>query len=91
MVSINRILCAIDFSEHSRRALDHAVALARWYKARVTALYVFSPAPVAAVGPGITAFEPIVLTDIDCERSAQRADVRGGRIGSRCRRRRCGA
>jgi len=68
MVTINRILCAIDFSEHSRRALDHAVAIARWYEASVTVVYVFSPAPVAAVGPGMTAFQPIVLTDIDYER-----------------------
>ena len=68
MVTINRILCAIDFSEHSRRALDHAVAIARWYEASVTVVYVFSPAPVAAVGPGMTAFQPIVLTDLDYER-----------------------
>jgi nucleotide-binding universal stress UspA family protein len=68
MVTINRILCPIDFSEHSRRALDHAVAIARWYDASVTALYVFSPAPMAAVGPGSVMFEPIVLTDIDFQR-----------------------
>ncbi len=68
MVAINRILCAIDFSEHSRRALDHAVAIARWYEASVTALYVFSPAPAAAVAPGMAMIEPIVLTDVDRQR-----------------------
>jgi nucleotide-binding universal stress UspA family protein len=68
MVTISRILCAIDFSEHSRRALDHAMAIARWYEASVTALYVFSPAPVAAVGPGAPLFDPIVLTDVDLQR-----------------------
>jgi nucleotide-binding universal stress UspA family protein len=65
MIEIRRILCPVDFSDHSRRALDHAVAIARWYESTVTVLYVFSPAPVADVGPGPVAFEPIVLTDID--------------------------
>ena len=65
MIEIRRILCPIDFSEHSRRALDHAIAIARWYESTVTALYVFSSAPVAAFGPGPVAFEPIVLTAVD--------------------------
>jgi nucleotide-binding universal stress UspA family protein len=42
MVHISRILCPIDFSEFSRHALDHAAAVARWYEARLTVLYVFS-------------------------------------------------
>ena len=42
MIQITRILCPIDFSEFSRHALDHAVAIARWYNARLTVLYVFS-------------------------------------------------
>ena len=49
MIEIRRILCPIDFSDHSRRALDHAIAIARWYESTVTALHVFSPAPVAAL------------------------------------------
>ena len=31
MIEIRRILCPIDFSDCSRRALDHAVAIAKWY------------------------------------------------------------
>ena len=62
MIEIRRILCPIDFSDHSRRALDHAIAIARWYKSTVTVLQVFSPAPVAAVGPGHAVLDPIVLT-----------------------------
>lgn len=31
MIEIQRILCPIDFSDFSRRAFDHAVAIARWY------------------------------------------------------------
>ena len=65
MIEIRRILCPIDFSDFSRRALDHAIAIARWYASSVTALYVFSPAPVAAFRPGPVAFEPIVLTAAD--------------------------
>ena len=67
MIEIRRILCPVDFSDFSRRALDHAVAIAQWYEATVTALHVFSPAPVAAFGPGPVAFEPIVLTAVNCD------------------------
>ena len=31
MIEVKRILCPIDFSDHSRRALDYAVTIARWY------------------------------------------------------------
>ena len=65
MIDIRRILCPVDFSDFSRRALDHAIAIARWYESSVTALHVFSPAPVAAYGPGPVVFEPIVLTAVD--------------------------
>jgi nucleotide-binding universal stress UspA family protein len=40
MVEIQRILCPTDFSATSRRALEHAVAIARWYGSRITALHV---------------------------------------------------
>ena len=62
MIEIRRILCPIDFSDYSRRALDHAIAIARWYESTVTVLHVFSTAPVAAVGPGPVVLEPILLT-----------------------------
>ncbi|MEO8257318.1 MAG: universal stress protein [Acidobacteriota bacterium] len=52
MIEIRRILCPIDFSDYSRRALDHPVKIARWYESSITALHVFSPVPVAAYGPG---------------------------------------
>jgi nucleotide-binding universal stress UspA family protein len=65
MIEIRRILCPIDFSDHSRRALDHAVAIARWYESTVTALYIFSPAPVSTFGPDTVTLEPIVLTAAD--------------------------
>jgi nucleotide-binding universal stress UspA family protein len=43
MREINRILCPVDLSDVSRHAIDHAVLLARWYKARITALHVCNP------------------------------------------------
>ena len=49
MIEFNRILCPIDFSETSVRALAHAVALANWYEAQLTLLNVvptFEPVQV---------------------------------------------
>ena len=40
MISIRRILCPIDFSDTSRHALTHAVAIAKWYESHVTVLHV---------------------------------------------------
>jgi nucleotide-binding universal stress UspA family protein len=65
MIEIRRILCPVDFSDYSRRALDHAIAIARWYESTVTVLRVLSPVPVAAFGPGPVVLEPIVLTSVD--------------------------
>jgi len=45
VITIHRILCPTDFSEISRQALAHAVALARWYESEITLLYV---APLAS-------------------------------------------
>ena len=42
MVEIREILCPIDFSETSRHALEHAVAMAKWYTARLTAIHVLT-------------------------------------------------
>jgi nucleotide-binding universal stress UspA family protein len=40
VIGFRRILCPVDFSEFSRHALTHAVAMARRYEGRVTLLYV---------------------------------------------------
>jgi nucleotide-binding universal stress UspA family protein len=61
MIQMQRILCAVDFSDYSRRALDHAIAIARWYGSTVTVLHVFTPAPVGVPAPGVAAFEPVFL------------------------------
>ncbi len=46
MIVINRILCPVDFSEFSRRAVQHAARIAEWYESAVDLLHV-----VAAVAP----------------------------------------
>ena len=40
MVAINHVLCPVDFSDTSRLALDHALALTKLYHARVSVLHV---------------------------------------------------
>jgi nucleotide-binding universal stress UspA family protein len=62
MVRINRILCTIDFSDFSRDALQHGLALARWYSAQLTVLHVYQPlGPVRGL-PG-EAFLPPAAPD----------------------------
>jgi nucleotide-binding universal stress UspA family protein len=64
VIEIKQILCPIDFSNFSRRALDHAVALARWYGASVTALHVIPPVPsLLPLMP--TSGSPMVFTPED--------------------------
>lgn len=46
-----RILCPVDFSDTSRHAIDHALAIARWCKASITALYVSNLTSVAPGSP----------------------------------------
>jgi len=74
MIKIGRILCPVDFSDFSRRALDHAIAVARWYGSRLTVLYVYQPpapalAPLAALAAGPV--EPLVLSPGDREHLRQ--------------------
>ena len=42
MLQIRRILCPVDFSDASRHALTHAVTVAQWFGAGITALHVRS-------------------------------------------------
>lgn len=59
--SIARILCPIDFSDISHHALAHAAAIAKWYEAQLTMLYVFVSLPTVDV-------PPVVLEDEDRSR-----------------------
>lgn len=51
MIRIAHVLCPVDFSEISQHALDQAAAVARWYKSRLTLLYVFPDLPVMDLPP----------------------------------------
>lgn len=62
MIEIRRILCPIDFSDFSRHALDHAVAIARWYDSTVTLLHVQPILPVVAHSPAAAIPTPVALT-----------------------------
>ena len=57
MLNVRHVVCPIDFSEYSARALAHAVALARWYGARLTALHVWANIPAFDVIPTIKRFD----------------------------------
>ncbi|HXU90348.1 MAG TPA: universal stress protein, partial [Methylomirabilota bacterium] len=42
MIQVRHIVCCVDFSDFSRRALDHAVAVATWYEARLTVMHAYN-------------------------------------------------
>lgn len=52
MIEIRRILCPIDFSDYSRRALDHAVAIATWFESTITVLNIYPVVPAASYALG---------------------------------------
>jgi nucleotide-binding universal stress UspA family protein len=54
-IPMQHILCPTDYSEHSRQALERAIDLAAWFRARLTVLHVIGIAPpglpdVGAIG-----------------------------------------
>ncbi len=59
---IERILCPVDFSEISRRALHHATAIARWYGADLHLLHVIV-APFPPMPPQRLATTPALMTE----------------------------
>jgi nucleotide-binding universal stress UspA family protein len=68
MIELKRILCPVDFSDFSRRALDHALGVARCHRSTVTALHVVPPIPVTVPGPyyfGSETPPPMTLPPVD--------------------------
>jgi nucleotide-binding universal stress UspA family protein len=60
MVEFKHILCPVDFSDFSRRALQYAVAFARWYDSDVTVFHSYgTPMSAGPLGgyPGPLALE----------------------------------
>jgi nucleotide-binding universal stress UspA family protein len=68
MTELRRILCPVDFSDNARRALRHALALARWHDSTVTAIYVQPVVPAVAIGLEAPALGGALLTPADRER-----------------------
>jgi nucleotide-binding universal stress UspA family protein len=59
MIDIRRILCPVDYSDFSRRALDYAIGIARWYGATITVFHVASMMPTIAYAPAGPAVPPV--------------------------------
>lgn len=58
-LQIGRVLCPVDFSEHSQHALKHAAAVARWYGAQLRVLHVFALAPPVTMLPPLASPPPV--------------------------------
>lgn len=65
MLEFSRVLCAVDFSDFSRHALDHAVAVSKWYSSRLTLLHVIDPIIFPHPGPLMAEFGAAVVSDAD--------------------------
>jgi nucleotide-binding universal stress UspA family protein len=69
MITLHRILCPVDFSGHSRVALDYAVAIARWYDAEVIVLHAYSlsmvPATMGAFPPATSVGVPLTREEVE--------------------------
>jgi nucleotide-binding universal stress UspA family protein len=73
MIEIQHVLCPVDFSETSRHALEHAMAVAKWYDARVTVLHVIHP--LLVLNPPVLFVEASrepALTDVESMRERLR-------------------
>ena len=75
MIRIGHVLCPIDFSPFSARALRHAAAWSRWYGAQLTVLHVWHDVPAANILPSLQA-PPPTETLPDAQRVAIEARMR---------------
>jgi len=74
MIEIRRVVCPVDFSDFSRRALDYAIAVANWYGSRLSVLYVYHVPPVGTALsslPVAPAAETVMLSPGDREQLRQ--------------------
>ena len=80
MIELRRILCPVDFSEPSLRALQQASTLARWYQSALTALYVDTALPVGG-GRDVGAFAVAPTAVLEAARSTRVVDDLRGFVG----------
>jgi len=90
MPQIQTILCPTDFSDPSRHALEHAIAIARWYDARIVGLHAYVPPfyPVtdlvtAGVGIPMPAAPTLAAVELDVVASLEPARALGVRTDAR--------
>ena len=86
MITIDRIFCPVDFSPYSIRAFDHAVAMARWYEARVLLAHVYYHVPVLETVPSLGAGDvrgPLGLVELDREGLVIQLEDLAGRAAGR--------
>lgn len=80
MIQIRRILCPTDLSEIASRAVDHAVALARFYGGEVHLLHVVEPLlhghGVPRFYPSWTALNPAVREELELSLAGLAAPAR---------------
>jgi nucleotide-binding universal stress UspA family protein len=76
MLTLQRILCPIDFSESSRQALNYAKALSSWHDARLIVLHVCVDLPVFEMASpfGHSASSAVLLEE--SQLAERRADLR---------------
>lgn len=75
MIDVPRILCPVDFSDVSRRALAYAAATARWYQSELTVLHVVPELVSADVLPPLAQAHVGGATVADLDRPALLASV----------------
>jgi nucleotide-binding universal stress UspA family protein len=75
VIQIRHILCPVDLSAFSERALVHAGVLARWYEAELVAVHVIPHLPTIYGLPGLVAI-PSVAPDAEAVRAEVERFVR---------------
>ena len=87
-IAIDHILCPMDFSPQSQQAYNYAVALARWYDARITVTHVVATRHAVETIPSFPAatLPPAAVDELrrtlaqDLERYVQTPEASGLRI-----------
>jgi nucleotide-binding universal stress UspA family protein len=83
MIEIRKILCPIDFSDASSRAIRFAVDLAKKFGATLTLLHVYQ-VPGYTLPEGMVVAGPATLTELAAEVDAALADWKAEAVGLGC-------
>ena len=65
MLNIHKVVCPVDFSPISKRALDHAAVIARWYEAELVVLHVTPFMPTLFGFPAAVDTAGVAAADAD--------------------------